>query len=217
MSSGKARQTVLGLGVLLLTLVPSYLVSRVTAQYESDAALLSARINDHIRGLAIRYGLSEDLVAAIIEAESEFNPHAISCRGARGLMQLMPATAARLGVGDPFDPLENIEAGVRHLRSLMDIFKNNLPLAVAAYNAGHRAVIAYRGIPPYRETRHYVKRVLRQLDRGRFESSATVGTGGRPGVTGSVGEAVVATIERRVLFGPIPRLHRCPEPTRRPT
>jgi hypothetical protein len=174
------------------------------------------RIDEHIRELALRHGLSEDLVAAIIEAESEFNPHAISCRGARGLMQLMPATAARLGVGDPFDPLENIEAGVRHLRSLMNIFNDNLPLVVAAYNAGHRAVIAYRGIPPYRETRQYVNRVLRQLDRDRSPSSGTVGAGGRPRATGSVGEAVVATLERRALFGAIRRLDRCPGLGRRP-
>src|SRR5206468_10081586 len=80
-------------------------------------------------------------------------------------MQLMPATAATLGVGDPFDPRENIEGGVRHLRSLMDRFDNNLPLALAAYNAGEQAVLRYGRVPPYRQTRQYVSRILRRLDR----------------------------------------------------
>ena len=116
-----------------------------------------------ISAVATRYGMSADLIAAIIEAESEFNPRAVSRTGARGLMQLMPETAAMLGVSDPFDPLENIEGGVRHLCSLMDRFNGNLPLVLAAYNAGERAVIRHGGIPPYGETRQYVTRILRKL------------------------------------------------------
>jgi soluble lytic murein transglycosylase-like protein len=77
----------------------------------------------------------------------------------------MPKTAATLGVDDPFDPKANIEAGVKHLRAMMDRFDNNIPLALAAYNAGEVAVIKHRGIPPYRETRAYVKRILKRLDR----------------------------------------------------
>jgi soluble lytic murein transglycosylase-like protein len=119
----------------------------------------------HIKEVATRYDVSEDLIAAIIEIESQFNPRAVSRRGARGLMQLMPATAARLGVGNPFDPRENIEGGVRHLRRLLDRFDNDLPLALAAYHAGEQAVIDHRGIPPYRQTRQYVNRILRVLDR----------------------------------------------------
>ena len=106
-------------------------------------------------------------MAAVIEAESEFNPRAVSRRGARGLMQLMPKTAKTLGVDDQFDPKENIEAGVRHLRALMDRFGDNLPLVLAAYNAGEVAVIKHRGVPPYRETRAYVKRIMKRLDRTR--------------------------------------------------
>jgi hypothetical protein len=219
MWAGNARQTLLGLGVLLLTTLPSYMASRVTGQDESVGGAgtpSSVRIDDHIREVAVRYRVSEHLVAAIIEAESEFNPHAVSCRGARGLMQLMPATAATLGVGDPFDPLENIEAGVRHLRGLMEIFNDNLPLVVAAYNAGHRAVIAYRGIPPYPETREYVNRVLRRLNRARVTPSGTFGAGERPRATGSAGEAIVAAVARRAFFGAIPRLDRCPAFSRKP-
>ncbi len=159
----------LGCGALLLTLIAGYTASRVTGAYEipHGAKALTrapAGLHFHISEVATRYGVSEELIAAIIEAESGFNPRAVSRRGARGLMQLMPATAVYLGVGDPFDPRENIDGGVRHLRSLMDRFDNNLPLALAAYNAGERAVIDYRGIPPYRQTRQYVKRILRGLD-----------------------------------------------------
>ncbi len=109
---------------------------------------------------AERYGVPEPLIRAVIRIESGYNPRAVSRRGARGLMQLMPETAAFLGVRDSFDPRENIEGGVRHLRGLMDRFGYDLPLALAAYNAGEQAVMAFSGIPPYPETREYVSRVL---------------------------------------------------------
>jgi soluble lytic murein transglycosylase-like protein len=134
-----------------------------TAATETEAEVTT--IDEHIKEVADRYGVRADLVAAVIEAESEFNPRAVSRRGARGLMQLMPKTAATLGVDDPFDPKANIDAGVRHLRAMMDRFDNNIPLALAAYNAGEVAVIKHRGVPPYRETRAYVKRILKRLDR----------------------------------------------------
>jgi soluble lytic murein transglycosylase-like protein len=110
---------------------------------------------------ANRYGLPERLVTAVIRAESGFNPRAISSKGAQGLMQLMPSTASVLGVRNSFDPRENIEGGVRHLRGLIDRFPGNLPFAIAAYNAGEKAVTAYGGIPPYPETQDYVGKVLR--------------------------------------------------------
>jgi len=113
-----------------------------------------------IRDAAERYGVPIKLVSAVIRAESGFNPRAVSPKGARGLMQLMPTTAATLGVRNSFDPRENIEGGVRHLRGLIDRFPNNLPLALAAYNAGEKAVQQYRGIPPYPETQDYVTKVL---------------------------------------------------------
>jgi soluble lytic murein transglycosylase-like protein len=171
----------LGMGILVVTMVSGYLVyggtgspgsprvartSVVTEVPEkSDAA--NRAIDAYIEDVAARYGVSKELIAAMIDAESSYNPHAISPRGAQGLMQLMPETAAILRVSDPFDPRENIDGGVRHLLSLMDRFDNNLPLALAAYNAGERAVIRHRGIPPYRETRQYVKRIMQQLDRER--------------------------------------------------
>jgi Transglycosylase SLT domain/Domain of unknown function (DUF4124) len=110
---------------------------------------------------ANRYGIPERLVTAVIRAESGFNPRAVSRKGAQGLMQLMPSTASVLGVRNSFDPRENIEGGVRHLRGLLDRFPGNLPFAIAAYNAGEKAVTAYGGVPPYPETQDYVVRVLR--------------------------------------------------------
>jgi soluble lytic murein transglycosylase-like protein len=119
----------------------------------------ASRFDDFIRDAAARYGVPERLIRAVIRVESGFNPRAVSRKGARGLMQLMPETATRLGVRDSFDPSENIDGGVRHLRGLIDRL-GQLPLVLAAYNAGERAVASYRGIPPYPETRDYVTRVM---------------------------------------------------------
>jgi len=117
-----------------------------------------------INEAAARYAVPERLIWAVIRAESGFEPRAVSRRGARGLMQLMPETAAILGVRDVFDPHENIDAGARHLRALIERFSHDLRLAVAAYNAGEKAVLRYGSVPPYRETQQYVTRVLRFYD-----------------------------------------------------
>ena len=109
---------------------------------------------------AERYGVPERLISAVIRTESAFNPLAVSRKGARGLMQLMPGTASLLGVRDAFDPRENIDGGVRHLRALIERFGDNLSLVLAAYNAGEQAVVNHGGVPPYPETRNYVTRVL---------------------------------------------------------
>ena len=177
----------LGLGVLVVTLTTGYMltglsgvrqaasapeqaVARVEtteAETDEDDIDTQAGMDAFIKKVSAKYNVSPDVVAAVIEAESEFNPRAVSRRGARGLMQLMPKTAKTLGVDDPFDPKENIEAGVRHLRALMDRFGDNLPLVLAAYNAGEVAVIKHRGVPPYRETQAYVNRIMKRLDRTR--------------------------------------------------
>jgi len=122
---------------------------------------------------ADRYGIPERLVTAVIRAESGFNPRAVSRKGAQGLMQLMPSTASVLGVRNSFDPRENIDGGVRHLRGLLDRFPGNLPHAIAAYNAGEKAVAAYGGIPPYPETQDYVVKVLRYYGMDRIDTPQT--------------------------------------------
>ena len=116
-----------------------------------------APVIDHA---AMRYGVHPDLIDSVIRTESAFNPRAVSRKGARGLMQLMPGTASLLGIRDAFDPLQNIDGGVRHLRALLQRYRGKLALALAAYNAGERPVDRYRGVPPYAETQHYVKQVL---------------------------------------------------------
>jgi soluble lytic murein transglycosylase len=106
--------------------------------------------------------MDESLVKAVIKAESDFDPDAVSRKGAQGLMQLMPDTARDMAVSNPFHPTQNMEGGIRYLRKLLDQFQGNLHLALAAYNAGENAVIKYNNsIPPFEETRTYVKRVLK--------------------------------------------------------
>ncbi len=159
----------LGFGVLLLAIVPGYLASHHDGRLVATDTSAPA-IRSHIKEAASRYAVSEDLVTAVIEVESRFDPHAVSHRGAQGLMQLMPATAASLGVRDVFDPRDNIHGGVRHLRWLMDRFDHDLPVVLAAYNAGEVAVLKNRGAPPSRETREYVKQVIRRMNRYHAKS-----------------------------------------------
>lgn len=129
-----------------------------------------------IQKMAARYGVESSLIKAVIKAESNFNPSALSRKGAIGLMQLMPATAADLNVSNPYSPHENIEGGTKYLRYLTKLFDNDLKLVVAAYNAGENAVIRYgRNIPPYKETKDYVKKVTTYLASYRREASVATG------------------------------------------
>lgn len=126
---------------------------------------------DALRELATaaarRHGLDPGLVLAVVSVESAFRPEAVSRKGAQGLMQLMPATAASLGVKDAFDPVENLDGGSRHLGSLLTLYGGDLVNALAAYNAGAGAVARHRGVPPYRETRAYVKKVLERYQAAK--------------------------------------------------
>lgn len=125
-----------------------------------------ASINRYVEQHSQRHGLDPHLVMAVIEVESGFNHQAVSRAGAQGLMQIMPATQQDLGLTSPFDPAENIEAGIRYLKMLMNRFPD-LALALAAYNAGPANVERYNGIPPFRETQDYVRKVLANYDRRR--------------------------------------------------
>ncbi|MEW6368240.1 MAG: transglycosylase SLT domain-containing protein [Acidobacteriota bacterium] len=120
---------------------------------------------DDIVSIARAHGIDPELVKAVIWVESAYNPRAVSNKGARGLMQLIPATAQRFGVSNIFDPTENITGGVKYLRFLLDIFNENTKLSLAAYNAGEEAVQRHNGIPPYRETRRYVELIAKIYGR----------------------------------------------------
>jgi len=113
-----------------------------------------------VKSIASEYGVDKSLVKAVIHAESGYNPNAVSPRGAQGLMQLMPQTAQGLKVPNSFDPKDNIRGGVKYLRFLLDTFRGDVTLALAAYNAGLTRVNQYGGVPPYTETRNYISRVL---------------------------------------------------------
>ncbi len=120
----------------------------------------ASRYDAHIREAAALYRIPEALVRAVIKAESNFDPRAVSPANAHGLMQLLPSTAERMMVTDIFDPRQNILGGTRYLRILANTFNGNLQLTVAAYNAGEGAVARYGGIPPYEETQNYVVKVM---------------------------------------------------------
>jgi len=143
--------------------VPYPDLADVTAPAAPSVAVPTGTIGDFIDTAAVRHGVSAKLVRALIQVESGYNERARSPKGAMGLMQLMPETAQRYSLADPYNPKANIEAGIAHLKSLLERFP--LALALAAYNAGESAVERYGGIPPYPETRDYVARVLRLVSR----------------------------------------------------
>jgi|Deesub1362A_J573_1020465.scaffolds.fasta_scaffold00042_67 soluble lytic murein transglycosylase len=129
-----------------------------------DGGRRALRFDPLIRRTALQYGVDPLLVKAVIKVESDFDPWAVSHKGAKGLMQLMPETARHFRVRDPFDPVENVRAGVHYLKGLLALFRGELKLAIAAYNAGKEAVFQYGGVPPYAETQDYVRKVLAYYD-----------------------------------------------------
>lgn len=145
------------------------LSSDVDDPSDSEVLLLSplsqtrTAVRQHIEVAATRFGVDSNLVDAVAWQESRYNPRARSSAGAMGVMQLMPGTAQQLGVRNPHDVQQNVAGGTAYLRQQLERFGNNVPLALAAYNAGPGAVLKYGGIPPYRETQNYVRQIMRRL------------------------------------------------------
>lgn len=152
-------------GVIHFSNVPTNCRYRLYAkETKLDYKTYFDRYDPIIRDASRKHGVDSSLVKAVIRAESDFDKHAVSKAGAQGLMQLMPETAEKLAVKDCFDPGENIHGGVRYLKRQLQNFQNDVPLALAAYNAGESAVRKYGRIPPYDETQTFVARVLRYWD-----------------------------------------------------
>jgi hypothetical protein len=175
------------------------------------------RFEPYVLEAAAREGVSADLVRAVIHTESAFDHLAVSSAGARGLMQLMPDAARRFGVTNPFDPQDNIKGGVRYLRVLLKQFQGDVALTVAAYNAGEGAVTRYGAVPPYRETRDYVRKILGILSQGPALPMATTTMvsftpGGSPDAPVAVSAVAVAptrvapAARKAPLAKPAPRI-----------
>lgn len=139
-----------------------------------------------VERVAAEQSLPAELLHSVIQVESNYNPGAVSPKGAQGLMQLMPETARRFGVPDSFDPVENIQGGAKYLKYLLDLYKGDYPRALAAYNAGEKAVAKYGGIPPFVETQNYVTQVQRRVDARRRTDAAKAATA-KPAETGTPG------------------------------
>jgi soluble lytic murein transglycosylase-like protein len=138
------------------------------ADAKLDNAAKSLDLNQIIREVSLRSQVDADFIASVIRAESGGNAQAVSRKGARGLMQLMPATADQLGVKNSFDAAQNVDGGVRYLLQLLQQFNYDVAKALAAYNAGPDRVAQYKGVPPYRETRFYVARIIRDYNRKKL-------------------------------------------------
>jgi hypothetical protein len=149
------------------------------------APIFQSKFNKIIVEAAKKFDVDAALISAVIKAESDFNPREISNKGARGLMQLMPATAVRFGVANAFNPTANIEGGVRYLRWLLDTFEGNADLAVAAYNAGEGNVWKYNGVPPFRETIGYINRIARHVRSVLTDQATASASSSASSVTGA--------------------------------
>ncbi len=156
--------------------VNSYLDNSTLRQAGLNRAITQEEIDAAIDQAAARHNVDPNLVRSVIKVESNFNPNAVSRKGAMGLMQLMPSTARTLNVSNPFDPAQNVDAGVRHLRTLLDNYGGDLRLSLAAYNAGTGAVARSAGVPHIAETQRYVRRITNLYAGGEDEGSYVFGS-----------------------------------------
>ena len=155
--------------------VNTYLDGRAQTHQTLNRSFTPQDIDAAIEQAAARHNVDPSLVRSVVKVESNFNPNAVSRKGAMGLMQLMPATARSLNVANPFDPEQNVDAGVRHLKRLLDSYGGNVPLSLAAYNAGSGAVARSAGVPHFRETQNYVRRITNLYNGGSEPGSYIFG------------------------------------------
>ena len=146
--------------------VNTYLDGKAQTHQILNRAFTQEDIDAAIEQAATRHNVDPSLVRSVVKVESDFNPNAVSRKGAMGLMQLMPSTARSLNVSNPFDPVQNVDAGVRHLRTLLDNYRGNVQLTLAAYNAGAGAVSRSAGVPRFKETQNYVRRITNLYNGG---------------------------------------------------
>jgi soluble lytic murein transglycosylase-like protein len=160
----KRRHVALGGGALVLALALTLAAGQSR----------TSRFDGIVTEVSREYGVPAKLIHSIIRAESDYDPNAVSHKGAMGLMQLMPATARQYGVRDPFDPVQNIHGGVRYIKDLMRLYDKKTNLVLAAYNAGQEAVRKYGGIPPYRETINYIDKIKRTYRKAYISSGTEI-------------------------------------------
>ncbi len=160
--------------------VNTYLDGKTQSHQTLNRAFTQQDIDAAIDEAAARHNVDPSLVRSVVKVESNFNPNAVSRKGAMGLMQLMPSTARSLNVANPFDPAQNVDAGVRHLRRLLDNYGGNVSLSLAAYNAGSGAVARSAGVPHFRETQNYVRRITNLYNGGEPDSSIFSGPAHEP-------------------------------------
>src|ERR1019366_6002636 len=156
--------------------VNTYLDGRAQSHQILNRPFTQEDVDAAIEQAAARHNVDPNLVRSVVKVESNFNPNAVSRKGAMGLMQLMPSTARSLNVVNPFDPQQNVDAGVRHLRRLLDSYGGNVSLSLAAYNAGSGAVARSAGVPHFRETQNYVRRITNLYNGGSEPGSYIFGS-----------------------------------------
>jgi len=186
-------------------LVPTVAPALAPARLAEPQPLNSKDLKEVINTISDQHNLDPDFVNSVIHAESGFNPHAVSPKGAQGLMQLMPGTASKLGVSNAFDPRANVEGGTRYLSELLERYNFDVIKALAAYNAGPQRVQRYGGVPPYYETRAYVARIVRDYNRKKIAERKAAAATAKTDRNKQANSRPAAGVKQAALPNPAPQ------------